>query len=49
MSRRQSNNSTAQREQVLQQLNTAHKIYMELKNNLREGIQFYLSKQKNLT
>lgn len=29
----------AQREQVLQQLNTAFKVYTELKSNLTEGIQ----------
>jgi hypothetical protein len=36
---RQSNNANAQREQILQQLNTSYKIYVELKGNLREGIQ----------
>jgi len=38
---KQSNNMNAQREQVLQQLNTAFKVYTELKSNLTEGIQFY--------
>jgi len=48
VSKKQSNNQNAQREQVLQQLNTAFKIYTELKNNLREGIQFYTNFQEML-
>lgn len=40
---KQSSNQNAQREQVLQQLNTAFKVYTELKANLNEGIQVNIS------
>lgn len=36
------------REQILQQLNNAYKVYTELKNHLREGIQFYTNFQEIL-
>jgi len=45
---KQSGNPNAQREQILQQLTTAFKVYNELKSNLREGIQFYTNFQEIL-
>jgi len=45
---KQQNNTNAQREQILQSLNTAYKVYGELKGNLREGIQFYTNFQEIL-
>jgi len=43
-----SSDQSAQREQILQRLNTAFKIYNELKDHLREGIQFYSNFQELL-
>jgi len=48
VSSKQSGNPNAQREQILQQLTTAFKVYTELKSNLREGIQFYTNFQEIL-
>eukprot|EP01119_Soliformovum_irregulare_P009995 TRINITY_DN2416_c0_g1_i1.p1 TRINITY_DN2416_c0_g1~~TRINITY_DN2416_c0_g1_i1.p1 ORF type:complete len:831 (-),score=256.75 TRINITY_DN2416_c0_g1_i1:39-2456(-) len=40
--------SGAEREAIMQQLNTAFKVYTDLKSNLREGIQFYTNFQEIL-
>jgi len=45
---KKSTNLNATREQVLQQLNNAFKAFVELKGNLREGIQFYTNFQELL-
>ncbi len=42
MAAKQKGNANAQREQVLQQLHTAFKVYSELKGNLGEGIQVFV-------